>query len=204
MILASRAATRQRFSDSSKGEPVPMSVTSESPPSSSRVRNTRSACHSWFGALSSLSGVLFGGGDQSHHQLGSLAVCQTLVRQRLPGLECDGVADRSPAQSRLARPACVQSLGDGPRIGLDAGTDGGRQHCQIAKQVGPHRLSRSVPAVERGQCGRETLVGLGNGCPLSWIGRRVRAPPLRAAGPEEYFLVRKVAVERGAGNPCPF
>ena len=51
MIRARRAATRHRFSDSSRGEPVPMSVTSESPPSSSSVRNTHSAFHTGWSVI---------------------------------------------------------------------------------------------------------------------------------------------------------
>src|SRR4029450_11002544 len=108
MILARRAATRHRFSDSSRGDPVPRSVTSESPPSSSSVRNTRSAFHkssctltlsnrglNWDrlgGCAAERTGLLLiSGRYQPDDQSGGLSVRQAFMRQRPPGLEGDGV-----------------------------------------------------------------------------------------------------------------
>ncbi len=128
-IRARRVATRQRFSDSSRGDPVPMSVTSERPPSSSSIRNTRSASHRSMDGLPVIFRVvslgamalsawmgLIGRRDQPDDQLCSLGVLEALMRQRLPGLEGDGVADRGTTQSGAAAPGGVQHFGNSPRI----------------------------------------------------------------------------------------
>lgn len=114
------------------------------------------------------------------------------------------MADSGPAQSGSMRPADVQQIGDGPRIGLDSGTDGGWQHCE-ASSSWPRRLrplavgrTRQSPHQSRNASGSHSISPR---CPCSSPATVCDRSGDVAAGPAGYGAVFAAVMRNACFQP---